>query len=137
MSIIPLLSVLLVQSAPRHATIDNPPPVQIALSPKQKALNIISDTNDLCERALKALRIGQAQQAQVHIDSVVENLFWLKDHAPVPSDPKSQKAAFKELKSLQKEISAIDTLIGKNSKRSNDRMSLFQYKLAKFASAMK
>jgi hypothetical protein len=121
------------QEAPMATPSVQAVPVVEQQDPKQKSYAMIGEINTACERALKSIRLGQPQAAQVQIDAIVENLFWLKDNAPLPTDPKARKVGLKELASLQKEIAAIDALIARGSQRTNDRMTKFQYRLAQFA----
>jgi inorganic triphosphatase YgiF len=136
MSVITLALLMVLQGAPPAMPSAQSVPVAEQLDPRQKSYAVISAINDACERSLKAVRVGQAQAAQVQIDDIVEKLFWLRDNAPFPREQKARNASQKELTALQKEIAKIDTLIARDSKRTNDRMTQFQYRLARFAKTL-
>jgi hypothetical protein len=133
MSVIALALLAVLQEAPTVVPPAPAIPVTEQQDARQKSYAMIGDINTACERALKAVRMGQPQAAQVEIDDIIEKLYWLKDYAPLPSVPKARKASLRELIALKKDIAAIDAMIARGSKRTNDRMTQFQHRLAQFA----
>jgi hypothetical protein len=133
MSVIALALLAMLQEVPPAMPPSPATPVTEQQDARQKSYAMVGDINTACERALKAVRIGQPEAAQVEIDNIIEKLFWLKDNAPLPSVPKARKAGLKELIALKKDIAAIDAMIARGSKNTNDRMTQFQHRLAQFA----